>query len=59
VAEHISRQRRAAESERKKSYIQRYIGHIAEALREITGDSDQKKEQVEEDLQAILERSRS
>ena len=44
---------------RKKSYIQQYIGHIAEALQEITGDGDRKKQQVEEHLQAILERSRS
>ena len=59
VGEHIGRQRRAAEVERKKSYIQQYIGHIAEALQEITGDSDRKRKQVEEHLQTILERSRS
>ena len=59
VAEHIGRQRRAAEGERKKSYIQQYIGHIADALQEITGDSEKKKQQVVEDLQTILERSRS
>jgi len=59
VGEHVGRQRRAGEAVRKKSYIQQYIGHIAEALQEITGDSDRKKKQVENNLQAILERSRS
>jgi len=59
VGEQISRQRRAAEAERKKSYISQYIGHIAKALQEITGDSDKKKQKVEETLQSMLERSRS
>ena len=59
VGEQIGRQRREAESARKKSYIQQYIGHIAEALQEITGDGERKKKQVEENLQGMLERSRS
>ena len=59
VGEQINRQRRAAEAERKKSYVSQYIGHIADALQEITGDSDKKKQQVEEILQSMLERSRS
>jgi len=59
VAEHIGRQRRAAEAERKKSYIQQYIGHIAEALQEINGDTPEATRQVADDLQIILERSRS
>ena len=59
VGEHVSRQKRAAEAARKKSYVSQYIGHIAEALQEITGDSDAKREIVEANLQGMLERSRS
>ena len=59
VAEHISRQRREAEAARKQSYIQQYIGHIAEALQEITGDSDRRTAKVHENLHTILKRSRS
>ena len=59
VADHIGRQRREAEAERKASYIQQYIGHIAEALQEITGDSDRQAGKVQENLETILKRSRS
>ena len=59
VGEHLGRQRRAAEAERKKDYIQQYIGHIADTLQEITGDSDRRRNMVEKSLRTILERSRS
>ena len=59
VGEHIGRQRRAVEAARKKSYIEQYIGHIADALQEITGDGAKRRQQVENNLQSILERSRS
>ena len=59
VGEHLGRQRKAAEVARKKSYIEQYIGHIADALQEITGDGEKRREQVENCLQTILERSRS
>ena len=59
VAEHLGRERRAAEAARKRDYIQQYIGHIADALQEITGDSDRKKDRVHKELKQMLERSRS
>ena len=59
VGEHLGRERRAAEAERKRDYIQQYIGHIADALQEVTGDGERKRNSVEKSLRTILERSRS
>jgi DNA topoisomerase-6 subunit B len=59
VGEHIGKMRREAEAARKKDYIAQYIGHIAAALQEITGDGDRKTQNVEKNLQGLLERSRS
>ena len=59
VGDHLRRVRRAADAERKKEFIEQYIGHIADALQEITGDSDRKRNDVEKSLKSILERSRS
>ena len=59
VGEHIGRARREAEAVRKKDYIAQYIGHIAGALQEITGDSDRKTRELANNLKGVLERSRS
>lgn len=59
VSDYIGRARRVADAERKKSYIQQYIGHIAEALQELNGDSDCRSKTVENNLREMLERSRS
>jgi len=59
VGEHLGRERRAAEAARKRDYIQQYIGHIADALQEITGDGDRRRASVQKALQQVLERSRS
>lgn len=58
VGDHINRQRRAAEAARKQSYLEQYIGHIAEALQVLTGDSEVQREVLESHLQSLLERSR-
>ena len=59
IGDHINRQRKAADAARKKSYIEQYIDHIADALQEITGDTQAQKEQLAQNLQGMLERSRS
>ena len=59
VSDFIGRARRDAEAARKKSYIQQYIGHIADALQELNGDSDRRRKTVETNLRDLLERSRS
>jgi DNA topoisomerase-6 subunit B len=56
---HIRAHRRAAEEEKKKSYIERYIPHIGIALREILGLSEQVEAELVTTLREVLEHSRS
>jgi len=54
----LSRRRRLAEAEKKKSYIEQYIPHIGIALREILGFSAADEAKVVSTLKNTLERSR-
>ena len=55
----IRRRRKAAESERKKAYIHKYIPHIAIALREMLELSDKQEKTIVKQLTDVLERSRT
>jgi DNA topoisomerase-6 subunit B len=55
----LSRRRRLAEEEKKKSYIEQYIPHIGIALREILGFSAKDEKKVVAKLKDTLERSRT
>ncbi len=55
----VRRRHKAAESERKKSYIQKYIPHVAIALREILALSERQETTLVKQLTDVLERSRS
>jgi DNA topoisomerase-6 subunit B len=55
----LRRRRKAAESERKKAYIQKYIPHIAIALREMLNLSERQEKTMVTQLTDVLERSRS
>jgi DNA topoisomerase-6 subunit B len=55
----LSRKRRLAEAEKKKSYIEQYIPHIGIALREILGFSAREESKVVSTLKETLERSRA
>ena len=59
LAVFIRRRRKAAESQRKKAYIQQYIPHIAIALREMLGLSERQETNLVKQLTDVLERSRS
>ena len=59
LAVFIRRRRKAAESERKKAYIHKYIPHIAIALREMLELSDNQEKTIVRQLTDVLERSRS
>ena len=59
LAVFIRRRRKAAESERKKAYIQQYIPHIAIALREMLELSERQEKTMVRQLTDILKRSRS
>jgi DNA topoisomerase-6 subunit B len=55
----LRRRRKVAESERKKAYVQKYIPHIAIALREMLKLSDAQEKTLISQLTDVLERSRS
>jgi len=55
----IRRRRKTAESEKKKAFIQKYIPHIAIALREMLGLSDYQEKAIVRQLTDVLERSHS
>jgi len=59
LAVFLRRRRKAAESERKKAYVQKYIPHIAIALREMLQLSESQEKTVIRQLTDLLERSRS
>ncbi len=59
VSMHISRTRRFMDQEKKKSYIEKYIPHIGEALREILELNKGEEEKVNITLKETLEKSRT
>ncbi len=54
----VRHRRRVADEEKKRSYIEKYIPHIGDALQQILGLTDAKRNRTVEDLKAILEQSR-
>ena len=59
LAVFIRHRRKAAESQRKKDYIQQYIPHIAIALREMLELSERQETTIVKQLTDLLERSHS
>jgi len=59
MASFINKRRRAVEAEKKRTYIEKYIPHIAGSLAGILGLPDKKRDVMLEELREILERSRS
>ena len=58
LSTHIRRQRREADEEKKRSYIQKYIPQVAIALQEILEHSDKQRDKTVESLSRVLEKSR-
>jgi DNA topoisomerase VI subunit B len=54
----VRHRRRVADEEKKRSYIEKYIPHIGDALQQILGLTNAKRNSTVEDLKTILERSR-
>jgi DNA topoisomerase-6 subunit B len=54
----VRHRRRVADEEKKRSYIEKYIPHIGDALQQILGFSDAKRNRTVEDLKSILEHTR-
>jgi DNA topoisomerase VI subunit B len=55
---YLNRRKRAAEAERKRGYIEKYIPHLALGLKEILQFEEAEKERLEEQLKDQLERTR-
>jgi DNA topoisomerase-6 subunit B len=55
---YVRRRRREADEHKKRSYIEKYIPHIGDALQEILGFSDARRDKTVDNLKLILERSR-
>jgi DNA topoisomerase-6 subunit B len=54
----VRKRRREADEHKKRSYIEKYIPHIGDALQEILGHADRKRNKNVDNLKTILERSR-
>ncbi len=58
LAMYVNKKKRIGEESKKRNYIEKYIPHVAEALKEIIGLDEIKKKAVEDDLAEILEHTR-
>jgi DNA topoisomerase-6 subunit B len=58
LSTHIRKRKKAQEEHKKRSYIEKYIPHIGEALQQILHLKDKQKEKAILNLKDILERSR-
>ena len=54
---YLGKRKRLAEADRKRSYIEKYIPHLALGLKDILALSDKQKDKVEDDLTKMLERT--
>jgi DNA topoisomerase-6 subunit B len=54
----VRHRRRVADEEKKRSYIEKYIPHIGDALQKILGYGDARRDRAVASLQSILEKSR-
>jgi DNA topoisomerase VI subunit B len=57
LALHLSRRRRLAEQERKRSYMETYIPHLALGLKDILDLGDRDEHRVVQNLRKMLERT--
>ena len=58
LASFVNKKKRIKDEGKKRSYIEKYIPHVAEALQELIGLDDIKKKKIEDDLAEILEYTR-
>jgi DNA topoisomerase-6 subunit B len=55
---HVRSRKKALDEARKHAYITKYIPHIGDALKDILGTTQKKRDETVETLKGILERSR-
>ncbi|MBT5342870.1 hypothetical protein HOL59_04750, partial [Candidatus Woesearchaeota archaeon] len=54
----VNKKKRIKDEGKKRSYIEKYIPHVAAALQELIGLDEIKKKKIEDDLAEILEHTR-
>ncbi len=58
LASFVNKKKRIKDEAKKRSYIEKYIPHVAEALHELIGFEELEKKKIEDNLCEILEHSR-
>ncbi len=58
LASFVNKKRRIGDEAKKRSYIEKYIPHVADAIREIMGLKEEQKKEMEVKLAEILEQNR-
>lgn len=58
LAMFVNKKRRIKDEGKKRSYIEKYIPHVADALKELLGFDEISKKKIEDDLCEILEHTR-
>ncbi len=58
LGNYIRKKRRISDEFKKRSYIEKYIPHVSEALKEIMGFPETEKARIEEMLKEMLEKKR-
>ena len=58
LASYVNKKKRIGAEAKKRSYIEKYIPHVAEALKDIMGLSEIDSKKIEDDLCEILEHTR-
>lgn len=58
LASYVNKKRRIGDEAKKRSYIEKYIPHVAEALKEIMGFDEINQKKIEDNLCEILEHTR-
>ncbi|MEK6853679.1 MAG: DNA topoisomerase VI subunit B [Nanoarchaeota archaeon] len=58
LASFVNKKRRIGDEAKKRSYIEKYIPHVAGAIKEIVGLDEKKKKEIEDNLYSLLEHTR-
>ena len=58
LGSYVNKKKRVGLELKKRSYIQKYIPHVGQALQEILGFEDSDEKKIEELLREVLESSR-
>ncbi len=58
IGRYVNKKRRVGDELKKRGYIEKYIPHVAQALKKLLGFSESEEELLEDNLKKILEKKR-